>query len=123
MESKIKRKDDYIVKIGEIPVIGNGLGESIYLLRSKITLTLPFYNIYLEEPRTVEHWLQRCAYLSILQQRTFNCPSISIGVLLADPEKVLTLLAGHLLEAKVPILTKPITNSMLKPERLLINNK
>ncbi len=56
-------------------------------------------------------------------QRNFNCPSTSLTVLTTDPEKVLTLLAGHLLEAKVPTLTKSIAKTVLKPDNQCYKEK
>ncbi len=44
-----------------------------------------------EEPQTLEHWLQRCPNLDVLRQHTFGSPSLPLGVLTTDPEKVLAL--------------------------------
>ncbi len=43
----------------------------------------------MEEPQTVEHWLQIYPNFDALRQHTFGSPSPPLGVTVFDPEKVL----------------------------------
>ncbi len=45
----------------------------------------------MEEPQTVEHWLQRCPSRDVLRQRNFCRPLPPLEVPTADPEKMLAL--------------------------------
>ncbi len=49
----------------------------------------PTSPLCMEEPQTVEHWLQRCPNLDVLRQRTSGSPSLPFGVLTTDPGKAL----------------------------------
>ncbi len=42
-----------------------------------------------EELQTLEHWPQICPNLDILRQHIFGSPSSQLGILTADPEKVM----------------------------------
>ncbi len=44
-----------------------------------------------EEPRTIEHWLQRCLRLDATRQNIFGSPSPPLKVLTTDPESALAL--------------------------------
>ncbi len=46
----------------------------------------PTCPLCMEEPQTVEQWLQRCPNLDVLMQRTFGSPSLPLGVLTTDTE-------------------------------------
>ncbi len=56
----------------------------------------PTCSLCKKEPQTLEHWLQRCPNLDVLQQHTFGSPSPQLGVLTNDPEKVLALVRATL---------------------------
>ncbi len=51
----------------------------------------PTCSLCKEEPQTVKHWLQRCPNLDVLRQHAFGSPSLPLGVLTTDLEKVLAL--------------------------------
>ncbi len=54
----------------------------------------PTRPLCIEEPQTVEHWLQRCPNLDNLLQRTFGSPSHTLGALITNPGEVLALARG-----------------------------
>ncbi len=48
-------------------------------------------SLYMEEPQTMEFWLQRCPNLDVPRQSPFGCPSPLLRVLTIDPPNVLLL--------------------------------
>ncbi len=74
-------------RLGHTPL----LKAYVHLLDPAADPTCP---LCMEEPQTVDHWLQRCPNLDKLLQRTFGGPSHTLGALITNPGEVLALDRG-----------------------------